>query len=129
MKFKFAVEKAEALGFIDVAGVNIEVEVAADESITFLKQILPICKEIKERSQFVTSKNFEGLCKELNEANDKANELKRAKDIIDSEKARLQVKVNEMGGQFKDELREKDNEISELKAQLKEANLRAKLNK
>ena len=129
MKFKVVVEKAEALGFVDVAGINIEVEVAADESITFLKQVLPICKEIKEHAQFVTSKNFDGLCKELNEAKDTANELKRAKDIIDSEKARLQVKVNEMGGQFKDELREKDNEISELKAQLKEANLRAKLNK
>ena len=102
MKFKFAVEKAEALGFIDVAGVNIEVEVTAEESITFLKQILPICKEIKEHSQFVTSKNFNNLCKELNEANDKANELKRAKDIIEAEKACLAGKVENLEGQLKE---------------------------
>lgn len=102
MKFRVAVEKAEAVGFIDVEGIDVEVEVTAEESITFLKQVLPLAKEIKEHAQFITSKNFNNLCKELNEANDKANELKRAKDIIEAEKACLAGKVENLEGQLKE---------------------------
>lgn len=100
MKVKFAVEKAEALGFVDVAGLNVEVEVAADESITFLKQILPIARELKSFRLFEVEKDNAGLCKSLNQTRDEKNEVEReyrqAKAAADLEKDRLQEKVKEL---------------------------------
>jgi predicted nucleic acid-binding Zn-ribbon protein len=102
MKFNFNIEKAEITGIADLGGINISVDVEADESITFLKQLLPLAKEIRANAEFTTERNFNNLCKELNEANDKANELKRAKDIIEAEKARLAGKVESLDSQLKE---------------------------
>ena len=100
MKLRVATEKAEALGFIDIAGLNIEVEVAADESITFLKQILPIARELKSFRLFEVEKDNEGLCKSLNETREEKreteHELRQTKSAAELEKARLQAKVQEL---------------------------------
>lgn len=100
MKVRVATEKAEALGFIDIAGLNIEVEVAADESITFLKQILPIARELKSFRIFETEKDLEGVTKSLNQTRDEKEgverEFRQAKAAADLEKDRLQEKVREL---------------------------------
>lgn len=100
MKLRVATEKAEALGFIDIAGLNIEVEVAADESITFLKQILPIARELKSFRIFETEKDNTDLCNKLNtereEKRDLDRELRQTKSAAELEKDRLQEKVREL---------------------------------
>ena len=106
MKLRVATEKAEALGFIDIAGLNIEVEVAADESITFLKQILPIARELKSFRLFEVEKDNEGLCKSLNQTRDEKldteRELRQTKSAAEIEKARLQAKVQELEEKLRD---------------------------
>lgn len=122
MKVHFSVEKAEAPGFIDVAGIDIEAEVTAEESITFLKQILPIAREIKNLRLFEVEKDNTSLCNSLNmareEKRDLDRELRQTKSATDLQTMKL-----------KDELNDKNEKIRELEAQLKEATLKAKLNK
>ena len=120
MKFKFSVEKAEAMGIADLAGINIDVEVEADESITFLKQILPIAKEVKNLRLFEVEKDNKGLCDSLNATRDEKRsvetELRQTKSTTELQTMKL-----------KSELQEKAEKIKELEGQLKEARTIAKL--
>ena len=122
MKFNGKLDEAEAVGFISIKGITFDVEVTAEESITFLKQILPIAREIKSLRLFEVEKDNQGLCNSLNQTRDEKREIEReyrqTKSTTDLQTMKL-----------KDELQEKSDKIKELEAQLKEANLRAKLSK
>lgn len=122
MRVSVKTDKLEAIGFINVEGVTFDVEVSAEESITFLKQILPLAREVKNLRLFEVEKDNQGLCNSLNTARDEKREIERefrqTKSTADLQSMKL-----------KDEIHEKDDKIRELEAQLKEANLRAKLNK
>jgi hypothetical protein len=100
MKFNGKLDEAEAIGFISVKGITFDVEVTAEESITFLKQILPIARELKSFRLFEVEKDNAGLCKSLNQTRDEKNEVEReyrqAKATADLEKDRLQEKVKEL---------------------------------
>ena len=122
MKFNGKLDKGEALGFVTIEGITFDVEISAEESITFLKQILPIARELKSFRLFEVEKDNAALCKSLNQVRDEKSEtereLRQFKNTSDLQNMKL-----------KDELQEKTDKIRELEAQLKEANLRAKLSK
>lgn len=122
MKFNGKLDKGEALGFVTIEGITFDVEISAEESITFLKQILPIARELKSFRLFEVEKDNAGLCKSLNQVRDEKNETERELRQFKSTSDLQSMKL-------KDELQEKTDKIRELEAQLKEANLRAKLNK
>lgn len=100
MKFNGKLDKGEALGFVTIEGITFDVEISAEESITFLKQILPIARELKSFRLFEVEKDNAGLCKSFNQTRDEKNEVEReyrqAKAAADLEKDRLQEKVKEL---------------------------------
>lgn len=100
MKFNGKLDKAEAVGFISIEGITFDVEVSAEESITFLKQILPIARELKEFGIFQTQKENDRLAEKLNETREQKREMERenrqTKSSAELEKDRLQAKVKEL---------------------------------
>lgn len=122
MKYAFNFGKIEVTGICEIQDVNIQAEADVEETVTMLKQVLPIVKEIKSLNMFQTEKDNAGLCKSLNQVRDEKNETERELRQFKSTSDLQSMKL-------KDEIHEKDDKIRELEAQLKEANLRAKLNK
>jgi Skp family chaperone for outer membrane proteins len=113
MKFNGKLDEAEAIGFISVKGITFDVEVTAEESITFLKQILPIARELKSFRLFEVEKDNAGLCKSLNQVRDEKldteRELHQTKSSAELEKARLQAEVQEL----KEKLREAQQPVAQ----------------
>ena len=116
MKLSGKTEKLEAIGFINVEGVNFDIEISAEETVTFLKQILPLAREFKSLRIFETEKDNADLCNKLNKTREEHREMERERDHAKAKEDYLIKKSNEM-----------EEEIRELKEQLKEANLKAKL--
>lgn len=100
MKFNGKLDKGEALGFVTIEGITFDVEISAEESITFLKQILPIARELKSFRLFEAEKDNAGLCKSLNDSREEKREtereLRQTKSAAELEKDRLQAKVQEL---------------------------------
>lgn len=122
MKYNFNFGKIEITGIAEFQDISISAEADVEETVTMLKQVLPIVKEIKSFRIFETEKDNSDLCKQLNgareEKRDVERELRQTKCATDLQASRL-----------KDELNDKNEKIRELEAQLKEATLKAKLNK
>lgn len=100
MKYNFNFGKIEVTGICELQDITIQAEADIEETVTFMKQILPICKEIKSFRLFEVEKDNEGLCKSLNESRDSQREtereLRQTKAQYDLEKDRLQEKVKEL---------------------------------
>ena len=100
MKYAFNFGKIEVTGICEIQDVNIQAEADVEETVTMLKQILPIVKEIKSLNMFQTEKDNKGLCEKLNLARDEKRDVEReyrqAKSSADLEKSRLQSKVKEL---------------------------------
>ena len=100
MKFNGKLDKGEVVGFVSIEGITFDVEISAEETVTFMKQLLPIARELKSFRMFETQKDNEGLCEKLNLARDEKRDVEReyrqAKSSADLEKARLQAKVEEL---------------------------------
>lgn len=100
MKYAFNFGKIEITGLAELQDINIQAEADIEETVTFMKQILPIVKEIKSFRLFEVEKDNEGLCKTLNETRDEKREtereLRQTKSAAELEKDRLQAKVQEL---------------------------------
>lgn len=96
MKYNFNFGKIEVTGICELQDITIQAEADIEETVTFMKQILPICKEIKSFRIFETEKDNEGLCKSLNESRDSQRETERELRQTKAEKDRLQEKVKEL---------------------------------
>lgn len=100
MRVSVKTDKLEAIGFVNVEGVTFDVEVSAEESITFLKQVLPLAREVKNLRLFEVEKDNQGLCKSLNDSREEKREtereLRQTKSAAELEKSRLQAKVKEL---------------------------------
>lgn len=100
MKYLFNFGKIEVTGICELQDINIQAEADVEETVTFMKQLLPIAKEIKNLRLFETEKDNEGLCKTLNQTRDEKSdverELRQTKSAAELEKSRLQAKVKEL---------------------------------
>lgn len=100
MKYAFNFGKIEVTGICEIQDVNIQAEADVEETVTMLKQILPIAKEIKSLRLFEVEKDNVGLCNSLNqtreEKRDTERELRQTRSTAELEKARLQEKVKEL---------------------------------
>lgn len=106
MKYAFNFGKIEITGVAEIQDINIQMEADIEETVTFMKQILPICKEIKSLRIFETEKDNEGLCKTLNETREEKREVERelrqTKSTTELENNRLQAKVKELEEQLRE---------------------------
>ena len=104
MKFNGKLDEAEAVGFITVKGITFDVEVTAEESITFLKQILPIARELKSFRIFEVEKDNQGLCKDLNNARDEKREIehefRQSKSANELQNMQLKEKIKDLEKQI-----------------------------
>ena len=100
MKYAFNFGKIEITGVAEVSDVNIQMEADIEETVTFIKQVLPIVKEIKSFRMFETEKDNQSLCEKLNLARDEKRETDReyrqAKSTAELEKSKLNDKVKEL---------------------------------
>lgn len=122
MKYNFNFGKIEVTGICEIQDINICLEADIEESVTCMKQILPIVKEIKSFRLFEVEKDNEGLCKTLNETREEKRETER-----ELRQTKSTTELQSM--KLKDELQEKIEKIKELEGQLKEARSIAKLSK
>lgn len=100
MKYAFNFGKIEITGICELQDINIQAEADIEETVTFMKQILPIAKEIKSLRLFEVEKDNASLCKSLNESREEKREtereLRQTKSAAELEKDRLQAKVQEL---------------------------------
>lgn len=100
MKYNFNFEKIEIPGFAELDGITIQAEADIEETLGFVKQILPIVREIKSLNMFQTEKDNKTLCEKLNNSREEKREVERElrqeKATADLEKDRLKAKVKEL---------------------------------
>jgi len=114
MKYAFTFGKIEITGVAEVQDVNIQMEADIEESVTFVKQILPIVKEIKSFRMFETEKDNSTLSRNLNQVRDEKREMER-------ENLKIKSSTDLQTMKLKDELNDKNEKISELEKKLEEA--------
>ena len=100
MKYNFNFGKIEITGVAELQDISISAEADVEETVTMLKQILPIVKEIKSLNMFQAEKDNKGLCEKLNlardEKRDTEHELRQARTTAELEKSKLNDKVKEL---------------------------------
>ena len=114
MKYAFTFGKIEITGVAEVQDVNIQMEADIEESVTFVKQILPIVKEIKSFRMFETEKDNSTLSRNLNQVRDEKREMER-------ENLQIKSSTDLQTMKLKDELNDKNEKIRELEKKLEEA--------
>lgn len=100
MKYNFNFGKIEITGVAEFQDISISAEADVEETVTMLKQVLPIVKEIKSLNMFQTEKDNAGLCKSLNQVRDEKrdteHELRQTRTAAELEKSKLNDKVKEL---------------------------------
>lgn len=122
MTINISIGSGEITGVGEIKDVNLTFDFAIEETASVAKQILPAIRELKEFGIFQTQKDNDKLCEDLNKAREEKSDVEREFRQVKSAADLQSMKL-------KDELQEKSDKIRDLEAQLKEANLRAKLSK